>query len=170
MPVIVVEKATLVAQLRHWFTDPLGIPVIPLRGYHSESQERQIRDLCRDRAHAAIYLGDHDPSGYDIERNARRRFGDAFVDWTSVAINVEVIDRYGLPENPGKETDSRAKQFIERFGCLTQVELEALDPGDLRELIRHAIGRYWDVSRYQASLVREAADQAALQAIAEAQT
>jgi len=49
--------------------------------------------------------------------------------------------------------DSRAKALTERHGALVQVELDALDPADLRELFQAAIGShgYWDTSRYEES-------------------
>jgi len=42
LPMIVVEKATLVAQVYDWFGEPWGVPVAALRGYASESYEREI--------------------------------------------------------------------------------------------------------------------------------
>ena len=51
LPVLLVEKATLVSQLYAWFGDPLGIPVMALRGYQSESYEREIRHWLYERRH-----------------------------------------------------------------------------------------------------------------------
>ena len=133
VPVIVAEKATLVAQLRHWFGDPLGIPIVALRGYSSESYEREVRDYLEagrvdGRAYAALYLGDFDPSGEDIERNTLRYLRDGFDSWHRVAITPALIESYALPESPGKETDSRASAFEARHGRLVQVEVEASTP------------------------------------------
>lgn len=41
LPVIVVEKATLIAQVARWFDD-LALPVAALRGYASETFERTL--------------------------------------------------------------------------------------------------------------------------------
>ena len=65
---------------------------------------------------------------------------------------------YRLPPNPGKATDSRAAGLIARHGELVQVELDALDPADLRALYQEAIGRYWDTSAFNATLAREQQD------------
>ena len=65
---------------------------------------------------------------------------------------------YGLPPNPGKATDSRAGAFVARHGELVQVELDALDPDDLRALFTEAVGRFWDTSAYESVLAQERAD------------
>jgi hypothetical protein len=41
-------------------------------------------------------------------------------------------------------------------GALVQVELDALDPDDLRALYAAAIADYWDTDAYRAVLEREA--------------
>jgi hypothetical protein len=145
IPVVIAEKATLLTQLDEWFGLPMGLPVIALRGYSSESLEREITDRFDDGDdYAAIYVGDFDPSGVDIERNVRQYVDEFFVDWTRVAVTPEIIDAYHLPENPGKTTDTRARRFAAEYGRLVQVEVEALDPDHLRDLIRRAIRAYWD--------------------------
>ena len=55
-----------------------------------------------------------------------------------VALSTDQVRDYRLPVNPGKVTDSRAAGFIERHGSLMQVELDALDPDDLRALYQAA--------------------------------
>lgn len=171
VPMLLVEKATVVAQLEDWFGKPLGIPIAALRGYHSESYEREIRDYLehrgRGRRFAAIYLGDFDPTGEDIERNARRYLGDCFASWERVAITPEIIDAFGLPEDPGKKTDSRAKEFAKRHGRLVQVEIEALDPPDFHRLVEAAIAAFWDTSQFEACLEREQHERVLLRELAE---
>jgi hypothetical protein len=172
VPMLVVEKATLVTQLYDWFGEPLGLPIAPLRGFQSESFERDIRAfleprLGAERSYAALYLGDFDPSGEDIERNARRYLGCLFESWRRVAISPELIDDYALPENPGKTTDSRARAFAARHGRNVQVEVEALAPDTLRELLDDEIKNYWDTSLYDAALARERDERAVLRALTE---
>src|SRR5262245_37573890 len=48
IPVLLVEKATLIPQLSDWFAEPLGIIVAALRGYSSESYEREIMRRLHD--------------------------------------------------------------------------------------------------------------------------
>ncbi|MPZ18114.1 MAG: hypothetical protein GEV06_09410 [Luteitalea sp.] len=61
---LAIEKAGLVAQLRAWFGD-LGLPVLPLGGYSSESFESEVVDDVRGQGRSAVllYAGDFDPSG-----------------------------------------------------------------------------------------------------------
>lgn len=168
VPVVIVEKATLVAQLEEWFSEPLGIAIAPLRGYSSESNDREIEDTFSDgRSYRAIYAGDFDPSGEDIERNAVRYIGDLFDDWQRVCVTPDDIDRFGLTENPGKATDARAAAFVARHGRLVQVEVEALDPDDLRDLIQAEIDTEWDDSALAAVMEREHEERAAIQRFAD---
>jgi hypothetical protein len=46
---------------------------------------------------------------------------------------------------------------------LRQVELDALDPNDLRSLYQSALDEFWDTSAYQAALEREEAERAQLE-------
>jgi hypothetical protein len=56
---------------------------------------------------------------------------------------------------PGKATDTRAAGFVAKHGGLRQVELDALDPNDLRGLYQHALAPFWDMSTYRAVVARE---------------
>jgi hypothetical protein len=153
-----VEKRTMVAQLEAWFADE-GLPVLALGGYASQSYVDEIRrDIARqDRPAVLLYAGDFDPSGEDIRRDFEQRVG-TFSNVVRVALTREQVEGYGLPPQPGKATDSRANGFIARHGRLVQVELEALDPSDLRALYRDALAQYWDVSVFELSREREDAD------------
>jgi hypothetical protein len=153
-----VEKAGMVVQLQAWFGD-LGVPILALGGYASHTYKADVAadvDLS-GRPAVLLYAGDHDPSGEDIDRD----FVDKSGCWSKVvrvALTAEQVDAYGLPPAPGKETDSRAAGFIAKHGELVQVELDALDPDDLRGLYQAALDGFWDPSAYDAALEREAAE------------
>jgi hypothetical protein len=151
-----VEKAGIVEQLTEWFGD-LGIPVLALGGYSSQSYVQDVADDVAAQARPAVllYAGDHDPSGEDIDRDFLLRTG-CFDQVERVALTAEQVQAYQLPPQPGKTTDSRAAGFVARHGRLVQVELDALAPDDLQALYLRAIGRYWDASVHQAALEREA--------------
>jgi len=157
-----VEKAGMVTQLQSWFGD-LGVPILALGGYSSQSYVDQVvRDVARtSRLAVLLYAGDHDPSGEDIDRDFTDRTY-CFDQVIRVALSAEQVVSYDLPPNPGKATDSRAAGFIARHGELRQVELDALDPDDLRQLYQDAIDGFWDESAYEAALEQEASDIAAL--------
>lgn len=111
-----------------------------------------------DRPAVLVYAGDFDPSGEDILRDFVERTGYCWTEVKRVAVNADQIDEYGLVPQPGKRTDSRAAGFVARHGQLVQVEVEALDPADLRRLYETATFSYWDESTYEAVLEREDAD------------
>jgi hypothetical protein len=153
-----VEKAGLVEQLRLWFGDEYGIPILPLGGYSSESFEGEIvahAEAC-DRPSVLLYAGDLDASGEDIERNLRR-YTD-FDEFRRVALTLAQADAYDLPRLPGKRGDRRAPAFIRKYGRLFQIETDALDPNVLRELFSDAVAEYWDDEAYTEVLRLEEAE------------
>ncbi len=108
-----------------------------------------------------LYAGDFDPSGEDIGRDFRART-HCFDKVVKVALSPEQVDAYRLPPALGKATDSRAAAFVARHGRLVQVELEALDPNDLRDLYERALEPFWDVSAFKRSVAQEREDLDAL--------
>ncbi len=110
-----------------------------------------------------IYPGDFDPSGEDIERDFLERAG-CFDEAIRVALNSEQVEKYDLPPQMGKTTDSRAAAFVARHGRLVQVELDALSPDVLRELYTKTIRRFWDKSIYEDVLDAERAEREDLRA------
>ena len=162
-----VEKRGIVAQLRAWFGEPLGLPILALGGYASQSFVDEVRaDLeQQDRPAILLYGGDFDPSGEDIDRDFVDRVG-GFADVRRIALVADQIERYQLPPNPGKATDSRAQRFSERHGQLVQVELDALDPSVLRTLYQDAIDDFWDTSAFHAVLEEETTERAELTSLA----
>jgi hypothetical protein len=153
--VLGVEKATMTAQLQAWFGER-GLPIVALRGYSSETLERQVVNYVQqyDRGAVLLYAGDHDPSGEDIDRNFVEQTGCWDV-VERVALSSDQVVTYDLPVNPGKVSDSRAGAFVARHGELVQVELEALDPDDLQQLYTQAVDRYWDATSYADQLEQE---------------
>jgi len=166
---LAVEKAGIVNQLDEWFGDELGIPILPLGGYSSQTFVDQVYYDCRipSRAHYAnrlpdgtlrptvlIYAGDFDPSGEDIDRDFTERTG-CWDHYHRIALRPEQIEEYDLPPMMGKATDSRAQQFIDRHGELVQVELDALPPDTLQSLYQDAIDQYFDYDIHAQVMERE---------------
>lgn len=71
-----------------------------------------------------------------------------------IALNMDQILQYSPPPNFAKITDSRAKDYIERFGGQSW-ELDALDPATLNTLITDEIGTHidWDLFEARSDLV-----------------
>jgi hypothetical protein len=163
-----VEKATYIDYLLPWFGD-LGIPILPCGGYTSQTFTQTIvRDLSgyqrpdgRQRPAVLIYAGDFDPSGLDIQRDLVERT-NCWDEVIRVGLNYEQLAEFNLPENPGKDSDSRKDEMIRRYGRNIQVELEALDEEVLRGLYQDAINQFWDASAHEAVLEQEDTDTEAL--------
>lgn len=60
-----------------------------------------------------------------------------------IALNFDQIEEYGPPPNPAKMTDSRANDYVARFGDESW-ELDALDPATLDALIESTLNEYID--------------------------
>ncbi|MET9524524.1 hypothetical protein [Streptomyces coeruleorubidus] len=128
-----------------------------------------------------VLSGDFDASGMDISRS--------FVEMTNcwkkvhrIGLDEGLITRHGLPVLRGKATDSRAADFIAAhpeiharhgFGAdekdrpyPVQVELDAVDPGELRGLYQRVIDRYWDAAAFRAALASEKQHRAVLRRLA----
>ena len=78
-----------------------------------------------------------------------------------VAINDDQIAGYDLATIAAKRkpNDPRRVRFRQTHGGFdAAVEIEAMDPVDLRALYDAAIADYWDDDAYQAVLDREAED------------
>jgi hypothetical protein len=157
-----VEKAGIVEQLREWFGD-LGVPVLALGGYGSQTYvDEVVADVeTTKRPAVLLYAGDHDASGEDMDRDFTART-DRWDQVRRVALTAAQVEQYALPPQPGKETNSRARGFVERHGRLVQVELDALPPDVLRTLYAQAIAEFWNDDAYEAALHREAAERRTL--------
>jgi hypothetical protein len=97
-----------------------------------------------------IHLGDHDPSGIDMSRDIQDRlalFGtDAEV--IRIALNMDQVEQYDPPPSPAKLSDSRAADYIDRFGD-DSWELDALEPQVLDGLIAEQITSRLDMDLWQ---------------------
>lgn len=98
------------------------------------------------RSRDVLYFGDFDPSGEDMVRSLGKRlahFGcDATI--TKCAITPDDIDRYSLPPDPTKSTDTRSAAFVARHGDVA-VELDALPVDVLGERIESEVSSRMDL-------------------------
>jgi hypothetical protein len=162
-----IEKDALAAQVESW-VDPYGIPVLTLRGWSSEGYERTIIDDLDGggRPSILLYFGDLDPAGEGIEANLQRRVG--FGEVHRLALTLEQVQALDLPENVGVEAKLRNSPgrfaFLERYGRLFQVEVDAVPPDVLRGLVLGAVDEYLDRSIYEDVLAQEKTDRELLTA------
>jgi hypothetical protein len=160
-----VEKAGIETLLQHWFGD-MGIPILPLGGYASQTFCDDVHDDIEEqgRPSVLIYAGDYDSSGKDIPRDFIKRVGN-FDKVVRIALDYGQVRKFGLPERPHKENDSRNARFLASEGHLMQVELDALEDEDLRKLYAVEIAKYWNPKTAKRILKSEARERRRLERI-----
>lgn len=156
--------------------NPYRVPYFSCRGFMSDSEVykagRRMREIYDNGKQIIfLHLGDHDPSGVDMSRDILKRvemFGDLYdkIDFHRIALNMDQIDVLKPPPNPAKETDTRAKGYIELYGS-TSWELDALEPGIIKALISESIENYLDTTKFLDKYEKEKADSNLLLQIAD---
>ncbi len=128
-----------------------GVTLNVGRGYdgwdsiHNAADRMSAGDSVR-----VLYFGDFDPSGEDMVRSLRERLGflGCKPQIIKCALTRDDIDRYKLPPNFTKTTDSRAAGFVALHGDIS-VELDALPAQVLRERIVTEIEKFIDLDELQ---------------------
>lgn len=146
------------------------VPVVVGRGFVSTSFMHECRQrvkhfAARGKPTQIIYLGDFDPSGWEMFDDIMRRLQDEMelgdlVSGERCALTYELVRKYQLANNPKalKSTDSRASKFVRQFGRVA-VELDALTPSVLAELIQNAIEAHLDLNVFNEDVDVEAGEQ-----------
>jgi len=129
------EKSSLEVFSRR-LAERYHVPTLAERGFGSltmffkavvRAKKRGVRKI--------LLLTDHDPSGLLIDRITRREMP---IEVERIALTMEQIRRYRLPPLRVKRSDSRAKEYIRKFGD-NAWEVEALPPKALLSIIRKKI-------------------------------
>jgi len=112
----------------------LGIQV--LRGFASLSMYRRALERARKRGvKMVVYCGDFDPSGNLIEAIAAEEMDHKrAIGFHRLAITMEQIERFRPPSRSVNLKDSRAKDYIEKYGDHGW-EIESIRPRTLYHLI-----------------------------------
>jgi hypothetical protein len=166
--------------LRHLFeqvTWPLCIRLVITRGFSSVSllkdySERVIQAHEAGQFPVLLFFSDFDPSGMGMLESIEAGLRDIGLPspilpgMTRPALTLEQIEEYSLPNDPDalKPTDTRAAAFIKRYGRYS-VELDALHPQTLQEIIRGAIEKHIDTDFVEQQREVEALERAKLEAI-----
>jgi len=116
----------------------LGIQV--LRGFASLSMYRRALERARRRGVTMVlYIGDFDPSGLLIETVAQEEMDHKrAITFHRLAITMEQIKRFRPPSRPVNVKDSRAKEYIEKYGDRCW-EVESIRPRTLYRLIEKGL-------------------------------
>lgn len=117
------------------------------KGYSSQTMMYEIGKRLEDKVNdedkeiVILYIGDHDPSGLDMDRDIAERlsmFSGLEVRTDRLALTWDQIEELNPPKNPAKLTDTRAKGYISLYG-LSCWELEAMEAKELDRLVTEAV-------------------------------
>lgn len=144
-----IEKEALAGVLVD-VTSEWDVPLMVTRGYASLSylyEAAQIYETM-DKPVYIYYLGDYDPSGVDINRSVEKRMREfapnADIHFERIAVTPEQIERWYLPTRPTKASDTRSHNFDSD----TSVELDAIEPSMLKNLVAGSIVEHLDSEEY----------------------
>lgn len=131
--------------------DNMNVALGPCKGYPSLTFLNEARHRFREAKNAGktptiLYFGDYDPSGQDIPRSLEENIQKmgSNVQVEHVMLHVEQIEELGLPGVPPKGTDSRTANWE----GAEAVELDAVNPTELRQRVADAIEEHFDWDRY----------------------
>lgn len=146
----------------------LGVGLGACKGYPSltflnDAANRMKNNTSIGKKPIILYFGDYDPSGEDIPRAIRENLIQLGVTEDLIIRRVcllehQVID-WGLPPAPTKDTDSRSAHWT----GIGQVELDAVRPEKLEQLLRDAVSKIFDKDLEQELNRREALEHAMFQ-------
>lgn len=162
-PEVWIEKDALIGVIQG-VCEELDVPYFSCRGFGSDSElwqagQRFQKYLDDDQMPQVIHLGDHDPSGIDMTRDNAERlllFAGFSVPVLRIALNYDQVEEYNPPPNPAKETDSRARGYIEKYGS-SSWELDALEPSVIAALVREKIDSLRDEGLWNEAEAQEQA-------------
>lgn len=160
-----VEKDALVGVLQK-ACEPLDVDYFSCRGNTSSSalynaHERFVRYFEAGQQAVIVHLGDHDPTGIDMTRDIIDRLTIMVTETTGhevtverIALNMDQVRQYNPPPNPAKESDSRYKAYVKRFGKSCW-ELDALNPKVIDDLITQTVLKYRDQEAWDKDVAQE---------------
>jgi hypothetical protein len=122
--------------------DKYGVGFLPVHGFNSSTKIHDVSESDDSRPLIILYVGDYDPSGMymseaDIPQRLEQYGGDHVVVKRIALLSEQVIGLLPFPASD-KKKDPRYKWFVRNYGKRCW-ELDAMDPRDLRALVRTAI-------------------------------
>lgn len=162
-----IEKEALTGVI-YPITGEFDVPLMAAKGYASLSfLHGAAAYINKLPVPAFIYhLGDFDPSGVNagekIEETLRKLASDTEIVFERLAVTPGQIAAWNLPTRPTKTSDSRSNGFGD-----ISVELDAIDPAMLRELVRTAIERHLPPEQFNLLKAAEESERQAITAFVE---
>jgi hypothetical protein len=133
-----------IASIMYQETSVWDVPLFAGRGYASHTYLYNTAEYIREIGKPAYiyYFGDYDPRGLDISRFVEehiREYAEGIeITFERVGVTREQIDRWQLPTRPTKKEKSG---FGKHFDA-ESVDIDTIDPRDLRALVRDCITRH----------------------------
>lgn len=157
-----VEKDAAVGIVEPTCND-LRLPYFSCRGYSSSSglyEAGKRLEMYKKAGYETIvlYLGDHDPSGVQMTEVSEERvnmYARHQIDFRRIALTLPQIGEHRPPPNFVKETDSRTKWYVDKFGTEDCWELDALSPRTVDQIIRAEIEPLIDREAWDKTLATE---------------
>jgi hypothetical protein len=149
------------------------VPLYPLKGQTSDSFAYSAAMHYRDdpRNLLVIYVGDHDPAGYEIETNLEAKLaehsGRSDIEFRRLACDATDVERFGLQGTKPKKNsyiDATTGERVPWTG--PAVEVEAIDPTVLRQWLDEWISQEIDPEVLRIHQVAEQSERAVLMEIA----
>jgi hypothetical protein len=131
-------------------TSMYDVPLMVARGYASLSFLYSAAEYINtlDVPAYIYHAGDFDPSGVNagekIEETLRELAPEAEIFFERIAVTPEQINEWDLPTRPTKASDTRSKGF----GAIS-VELDAIEPNQLRQLVQDAIEQHLPADQFE---------------------
>jgi hypothetical protein len=151
-----VEKRGLAGLLTPTVCNWWGLDLYVAAGQMSETYlyvaGNEIKEICK---HTYVYaLTDFDPGGvtiYNTLANGSKKAPGGLARFTGgvpvkvrqLALTRAQVARWKLPTRPANRGDTRSPDFIEKHGDIS-VELDAIEPAKLIDLVSKAIARHFD--------------------------
>ena len=158
-PEVLIEKKALEAVFyKTCMTN--GVALGACKGYPSLTFLHDISFRIKEAEYRGkqpiiLYFGDYDPSGEDIPRALRENLiqlgCNEELEVRRICLNEDQVIDWGLPPAPTKDTDSRSVHWT----GLGQVELDAVKPEKLMNLLQGAIDEVFDEELYDELKERE---------------
>jgi len=155
-------SGVLYEETEHW-----DVPLMVTRGFSSLSFLHSAAEVIAEVGKPAYlyYLGDRDPSGVvidrKIEQELRAMAPGAEIHFERVAVTPEQIVTLNLPTRPTKASDSRSRSFVGE-----SVEVDAIEPTTLREIVRTCVEQHIDERVLRTTRAIEREERASLRALA----
>lgn len=142
------------------------VPLHVMRGYasvtflHASAQElAAVGKPCE-----VLLLGDCDPSGVGARQEVMRRIREfaphAEIHFSTIALSQKQAKKWNLPTRPTKKSDLRSVNWVG-----DSVELDAIPPPRLRELVENAIHRRIDWNWWKMMRAAEESEKGILSAL-----